>query len=96
MACLNIWPERPAEKLGNFAGHLELTKSQVKMAFSLEEMRKLDGVTLYLVGHYWACDNCLKFLEAVGVPKENVKFDPLTGSETKARYEQGGLTKGAS
>lgn len=90
-ACLNIWPERPAETLGGFAGHFQLTKSETQAAFSMRELRKLDGATLYLVGHYWACDNCVKFLESVGIPKENIKFDPITGSETKERYSKGGL-----
>lgn len=91
MACLNIWPERPPGTLGKFAGHIPLTKSEIQVAFSVKELRELDGATLYLVGHYWACDNCVKFLGAVGIPKENIKFDLITSSETKERYNKEGL-----
>lgn len=94
MAALNIRKGREDEELGKFAGHLNFQTSEILGAFNVEELRILNGAELYLVGHYWACDNCVKFLAAVGIPKENIKFDPITGSETKARYAAGGITKG--
>lgn len=96
MTALNIRKGRPQAELARFAGHLNPGKEEILGAFSKDELAVLSGSELYLVGHYWACDNCVKFLGTVGIPKENIKFDPITGSETKARYESGGITKGES
>ena len=91
MTALNIRPKRTSEELAKFAGHLTPLRSEIIAAFDAIELKRLNGATLYLVGHYWACDGCLRFLDVVGIPKENVKFDPITGSETKARYTTGGI-----
>jgi len=96
MAALNVRRGCSPEELAKFAGHLTIEKRQILSAFSAGELKKLNGATLYLVGHYWACDGCLRFLDTVGILKENVKFDPITGSETKDRYESGGITQGES
>ena len=93
MTCLNIRKNRTQEELAKFAGHLECNTEEIFGAFSMEELRLLNQAELYLVGHYWACETCVKFLAAVGIPKENIKFDPITGSETKERYQSQGITK---
>lgn len=47
------------------------------------------NATLYLVGHYWACDECLDFLKVVGIV--DVKFDDLSGGKTRGKYAASGL-----
>lgn len=46
--------------------------------------------TLYLVGHYWACDECVAFAKLIGITE--IKFDNLSGGETLARYQSKKLT----
>lgn len=92
MAALNVRKDRLPEELAKFAGHLHVEQSEILAAFNESELQALSGATLYLAGHYWACDNCLRFLGIVGIPKEDVKFDPITESETKDRYAKGGIS----
>lgn len=91
MAALNVRQGRAQEELAKFAGHLVPEEQEILAAFSPEELGKLNGAMLYLVGHYWACDSCVRFLGAVGIPKKNIMFDPITGNETKDRYAKGGI-----
>lgn len=48
------------------------------------------GARLYLVGHYWACEECTEFSKLIGI--EEIKFDDISGSETLKRYSAGHLT----
>lgn len=45
---------------------------------------------LYLLGHYWACDECIAFLKYVGITE--IKFDDLSGGKTLQDYRQKNLT----
>lgn len=90
-ACLNIRKERNPDELGRYASHLELSDDGILSAFTAEELEQLRGSSLYLVGHYWVCKACLKFLNAVGISE--IKFDDISGEETKSKYLDNGLTK---
>jgi deoxycytidylate deaminase len=90
MACLNIRPNRSPAELGRFAGHLRLKESEILSAFTEGELRLLNGSTLYLVGHYWACENCEYVVRTVGA--KEIKLDTITGEETKKAYEIKNLT----
>ena len=91
MACLNVRNERTQEELARFASHLEPSTEEILTAFRPEELSRLAGATLYLVGHYWACEGCKRLTKTLGISE--IKFDPITGEETKSRYETGGLAK---
>ncbi len=84
MTCLNIKPNRELSEIKKYAGHLELSEATILAAFTEDELKQLDGSTLYLMGHYWACDNCKRFLDTVGV--YDIKFDKITGEKTKDKY----------
>lgn len=90
MACLNIRPNRKPEELAAFASHLHLTKDGILRAFTREERATLAGATLYLVGHYWACDGCRRFAETLGIT--DIRFDRITGMETETRYQKNNMT----
>lgn len=45
--------------------------------------------TLYLLGHYWACTECVEFLRYVGITE--IKFDDLSGGKTLKNYARDGL-----
>ena len=85
MSCLNIRPDRHPAELGKFAGHLSLGKDEILSAFTESELNLLNGSTLYLVGHYWACENCTYVAKTVGVSE--IKLDAITSEETKKAYE---------
>lgn len=91
LACLDIRPERNSAEVERFAGHLKPTKLAILAAFTAGELKLLKDATLYLVGHYWACENCLRFLGVVGIT--DVKFDELTAKEARNRYDRSGITK---
>lgn len=78
------------ELLEKFAGHLKPDEDEVRAAFTPEELAKLNGATLYLAGHYWACENCVSFLKAVGIT--DIRLDPTTAKETQDRYQAKGIT----
>ncbi len=84
MACLNFGSRRNSEDITKFASHLNISEEEIKSYFSSEELKKLNGASLYLVGHYWACDSCLYFLKTVGIT--DIKLDPLTAGSTKENY----------
>lgn len=90
MACLNVRPQRAPEELAPFAGHLAPAIEQVLAAFSATELALFSGATMYLVGHYWACDNCVRFSKIVGIA--DIRFDKITGEATKSLYETRKLT----
>lgn len=46
--------------------------------------------TLYLLGHYWACQECIDFLKLVGITE--IKFDDLSGGKTLKEYRAKDLT----
>lgn len=92
-ARLNVRPQRVADELAPFAGHLTLSAEQILAAFCAPELALLSGATMYLVGHYWACENCRYFVRTVGIVTD-ILFDKLTAGETKSSYETKGLTGG--
>ena len=90
MACLNIRPNRNSEEIKKFASHMGPSALQVRAAFTGQELKKLNGATIYEVGHYWTCQNCEGFLKAVGIV--TVKLDKITGGEVRRSYEIKHLT----
>lgn len=52
---------------------------------------KHKGAVLYLVGHYWACEECVDFMRSLGI--EQIKFDDLSGGSTLRRYRSQELTR---
>lgn len=94
MAVLNIRAGRDVKEIAPFAGHLSPSEQEIFSAFHKSELKKLAGAILYLVEHYWACENCCHFLQTIGIT--DIKLDVLSAESTKARYESHGLTKGGS
>lgn len=45
---------------------------------------------LYLLGHYWACQECVDFLKLIGIVE--IKFDDLSGGATLKKYKTTDLT----
>lgn len=45
---------------------------------------------LYLLGHYWACQECIDFLKLIGITE--IKFDDLSGGKTLQEYKTKDLT----
>ncbi len=90
MACLNIRHERTSRELGRYAGHIQLPEKKILAAFTSQELEVLNGSSLWLVGHYWACDNCQDFLRVVGVA--DIRIDKLTGDATRGSYKRRKLT----
>ncbi|MBI2639801.1 MAG: hypothetical protein HYW90_02825 [Candidatus Sungbacteria bacterium] len=45
---------------------------------------------LYLLGHYWACSECVDFLKLIGITE--IKFDNLSGGKTLKEYQAKDLT----
>jgi hypothetical protein len=96
MACLNtrfavsqLSPNQ--EVMEKFAGHLTPNSDEVRAVFTPRELEALNGATCYLAGHYWACDNCIAFLAAVGIA--DIKLDPTTAKETKDKYQARGIVQ---
>ncbi len=92
MSCLNIRRDRTLEEKANFAGHLKFDDIVIRSAFTEDELKLLGGSHLYLVGHYWACGNCVQFLGAVGIPESNIKLDKITGESTRTSYMERKIT----
>lgn len=86
MACLNIRPDRDNTEVLRFASHLDISENETLSAFTGEEQDKLRGASLYLVGHYWACDGCVSFLKTVGIT--DIKLDKLSADKTKENYSR--------
>ena len=84
MACLNLSSKRDNKNIAKFASHLDVSENEIRSYFTAEELQKLNGASLYLVGHYWACDSCLYFLKTVGIT--DIKLDQLTADKTKENY----------
>lgn len=84
-ACLNIREGRTVKDEAVFASHLNAQESEILSAFTPEELKLLNGASLYLVGHYWSCESCVSFLKTVGIT--DIKLDKLTGGKTKSAYE---------
>lgn len=53
---------------------------------------KNKNAVLYLLGHYWACQECIDFLKMLGI--SNIKFDNLSGGKTLQDYRVRDLTGG--
>ena len=51
---------------------------------------KSKKATLYLLGHYWACQECVDFLKLIGITE--IKFDDLSGGNTLKEYRTRDLT----
>jgi hypothetical protein len=84
-ACVNAFGISTASRksLWHFPGFtLQLRK--------YEGFFKSRGAIMYLVGHYWACEECINFLKSVGI--DEIKFDDLSGGSTKENYRKQGLT----
>jgi len=91
MACLNAKAEKLSpQQMAQFAGHLVPSAEAILAAFAPDDLVRLNGATLYLVGHYWACENCKRFCRIVGV--QEILFDPVTGKATEEKYKVQGLT----
>lgn len=90
-ALLNIRPNRSLEEIGKFASHLEVSREEILAAFTQYEREKIRGSMLYLLGHYWACEGCVMFLEVLGIPESNIIFNRISAKETKSKYEKNGL-----
>ncbi len=71
--------------LGEFAGHLKVSEERILSLFSEAELKRLEGAVLYLVGHYWACDNCVYVAKTVGITK--IVLDDITAKEVRNTYE---------
>lgn len=84
VACLNAFGINTADRknLWHFPG---FTKRLKEYAGYFETR----GAVLYLVGHYWACEECIEFLASVGI--EEIKFDDISGGKTKQNYQMQGL-----
>ena len=89
MACLKVRPNRKPEELALFASHRQPTRNEILRAFTKEERERLAGATLYLVGHYWACDGCRKFTKTLKIT--DIRFDTITSMKTKTRYQKNGM-----
>ncbi len=84
VAALGIRKDRNYSELGKYASHLSLSESDIRAAFSEEELNKLSGATLYLIGHYRACEGCVKFLDTVGI--KTIKLNEKSSETIKSRY----------
>jgi deoxycytidylate deaminase len=84
MACLNISTKMEPAELHKFSSHLKMTREGIISVFSEEELKKLNGATIYLAGHYWVCESCKYFLNVVGI--KDIKFDPETAEKTRSDY----------
>ena len=86
MACLNIRHYSTTEDLLRFASHLPISEEEILSTFNHDELKVLEGASLYLVGHYWACEGCVSFLNTLGIT--DIQFDSVTGVKTKERYSK--------
>ncbi len=91
MACLNAKScPLTTDGMAKFAGHLAPSEEEIRAAFTPAELEWLLGATLYLVGHYYACENCQRFCSIVGI--KEILFDDVSGQATKDRYKERGIT----
>ncbi len=51
---------------------------------------KSKDAVMYLLGHYWACQECIDFLKLIGITE--IKFDDLSGGKTLKDYRTKNLT----
>lgn len=91
MACLNIRKDRDSKEILKFASHLQVSEDDILSAFNKEELENLNGASLYLVGHYWACEGCVYFLKTVGI--NDIKLDKVTADKTKENYSNKNIIK---
>lgn len=91
MACLNIRSGRNKEEISNYASHLKLSPEKILEAFSTPELERLNGSTLYLMGHYWACDGCRNFLKVIGIT--DIKLNSQSAAQVKATYVSKDITR---
>lgn len=86
VACLNAFGISTADRknLWHFAGFTRQLREY-------EGFFKSKGAVLYLVGHYWACDECIDFARSVGI--EEIKFDNLSGGVTREKYREQGISQ---
>ncbi len=91
-AALSVRPgERSPDELARFAGHKRPSEKDILAAFTPEERQELWGATCYLVGHYYACDNCQHFLRMLGI--NDIKLDKRMAQQGQRRYHTEGITK---
>jgi len=55
-----------------------------------QDFFKHRSAKLYLLGHYWACQECVDFLKMIGITE--IKFDDLSGGKTLKEYRVKDLT----
>lgn len=86
VACLNAFGISTADRknLWHFAGFTRRLREY-------EGFFKSKGAVLYLVGHYWACEECTDFARSVGI--EEIKFDDLSGGKTHEKYREQGISQ---
>lgn len=82
MACLNIRPNRNYAEIAKFAAYEINSESEIRSVFNTQELNLLRGSELYLTGHYWVCESCKNFLNAVDI--KVIKFDGVTGENTNS------------
>lgn len=85
VACLNAFGINTATKqtLWHFAGFSRRLKEYCGF-FGAK------GAVMYLVGHYWACEECKQFLAEAGIT--DIKFDDLSGGSTLKQYRERGIS----
>lgn len=81
VACLNAFGINTADRknLWHFPGFTRRLREYAGFFQSR-------NAVLYLVGHYWACDECVDFLKSTGI--EEIKFDDLSGGSTLTKYRK--------
>ncbi|MGC8622848.1 MAG: hypothetical protein ACP5SJ_03770 [Candidatus Micrarchaeia archaeon] len=91
MACLNIREGRTSNEIGKYASHLNPPKELIMSAFTPQEKEQLNGSYLYLLGHYWVCNNCKFFLGVVGIPESHIKLNKISADAVKNKYQINGV-----
>ena len=86
VACLNAFGIGTADRknLWHFPGFTKRLREYAGFF-------KSRGSVLYLIGHYWACDECIDFLRSAGI--DEIKFDDLSGGSTLKSYRAQGLAQ---
>jgi len=92
MAPLNIRPNRSLDEIGRYASHLlpQVSDQYFLDAFVPEELEKIHGSKLYLLGHYWACDTCKRFTSLIGVA--DIIFNKFSADQVLKRYSENKIT----
>lgn len=87
-AALNIRFGRRASELLQFAAGHSVEPREVLAAFSVAELEKICGTTLYLVSGEGICSSCRTFLYFLGI-KEIRHLSPAYGQVSRYRFNFG-------